>query len=480
MSRRRLPEARWDRTKIICTLGPSTDRPRVLERLIRAGMDVARINTAHGTLEEHRRRMRQVRALSHRLGEPVGILVDLPGPKFRLATLEGGTRVLVAGRRVNMSEAADANSIPLDTPGLLRQLHAGESLYLADGSVQLRVRAVSRGAARCEVVVGGLIRSGSGVNLPESTITTPLPTRADRVRIRLAVAQRAEWIGVSFVRSARDVARVRASLPRAGPRPLLMAKIERRQALAELEAIVGAADGVMVARGDLGVETDLAEVPLVQKRIIDCANRLDRPVVTATQMLESMVAHPRPTRAEVTDVANAVLDGTDAVMLSAETAIGKFPVEAAQILHRVLRATEAEYADQMNRQRLEQVRSGPAPDEAISLAACRLAADLRVQAMLLHVRNLAGVMQVARLRPIAPVIAMVETPRLAQQLAGVWGVVPLLVAAASTSAACAQQACRWLVQQRWADPGEPVLLLSSAAADATPDTLQVIRVGGPT
>jgi len=262
----------WQHTKVVCTLGPATDAPGVLEALIRDGMDLARINMSHGAREDHTRRIQSVREASRILGQPVGILVDLPGPKFRIGAIDGGARKLDECTRVYLAEEASGpDFLPIRHRALLDALRPGESVFLADGSIELRVTATAVGRVECKVLAGGTVRSGSGVNVPELDLPALVPTEYDRICLEFAASQAVEWIGVSFVQSADDLARVRAGLA-AAHQPLLMAKIEKRRALTALDAIVEAADGIMVARGDLGVETDLAQIPLVQKHIIAAAN----------------------------------------------------------------------------------------------------------------------------------------------------------------------------------------------------------------
>jgi len=464
----------WHRTKIVCTLGPATDSPGVLERLIGAGMDVARINASHGTHADHARRIQEVRRTARQRGQPVAVLIDLPGPKFRVGDLPGGARELKPGETVFLAANNEAPSVlPVRHRQLLRALHVGESVYLADGSIKLQITTRAADRVGCEVVIGGMVRSGSGINVPESKLAALVPTEADRRHIEFAQSVQAEWLGVSFVQCVDDLKRVRRLL-RDGSSPLLVAKIEKRQALADLDAIVAAADGVMVARGDLGVETDLAEIPLLQKRIIAAANTQGRPVITATQMLESMVAHEQPTRAEVTDIANAVLDGTDAVMLSGETAIGRFPVAAAEILQRVLTATETEFAARLGRERLLASELVSA-DDPLSVATCQLAARLHAKAIIVLDCNLATVRAICRFRPQAPVLVVSESARLCRQLAVVWGALPLLVPARATRRTRLALARRWLSEQRMAHPNDAVVTLSANTTDK-PETLQVIRL----
>jgi len=494
------------RTKIVCTLGPATDPPGVVERLIEYGMDVARVNMSHGEHADHARRIQRVRRASQALGQPVAVLVDLPGPKFRFGDLPDGFRELAEGAIVMLVEEGDAKEddhlLPVRNRELLQALRAGELVFLADGSIELRVTTAGEGAAgggsgssaksggvRCEVLIGGTVRSGSGINVPESALSVLIPTDDDRRHLAFAVLQEAEWVGVSFVQSAGDLARVRACLPSGpGAQPLLMAKIEKRRALTDLDAIVEASDGVMVARGDLGVETDLAEIPIVQKRIIAAANARGRPVVTATQMLESMVEHEHPTRAEVTDVANAVLDGTDAVMLSAETAIGRFPIAAVRILDRVLAATEKAHGQPGYGICGDRTHSSVAgtPDDALNFAACLLAARLGARAIIVPVRTMATAMAIARFRPQALLVMVADSARLYRSLALVRGVSPLFSAMSTISAApdegtvpqaCLAQAREWLLSQGLAQPHDQAVLVSASGESDKADTLRTVRLG---
>ena len=465
--------ARWQRTRIVCTLGPATDAPGVLEELVRNGMDVARVNMSHGTHADHRVRIERVRAVSRALSQPIAILADLPGPKFRLGDLAGGSRKLDDGAIVCLSaDASAAECLPIRHGALLQALRAGESVYLADGSVELRVESASADRVACKVTVGGTVRSGSGINVPESDLPGLVPTEDDRRHLAFAVSQGVDWIGVSFVQSAEDLVRVRTCLAPA-VRPLLMAKIEKRRALAALEEIVEASDGVMVARGDLGVETDIAEIPLAQKRIIAAANARARPVVTATQMLESMVEHEHPTRAEVTDVANAVLDGTDGVMLSAESAVGRHPAAAVNILRRVLAATEAESSTQIAEARLKAARE-VATDEAVAFSACQLARRLGATAIIAHVCSHEIPAAVARFRPIAPIVALTQSQALCSSLAMFWGVSPVGISAAHDEERRIERARDWLFELGLARAGDRAVVVS-ASADV-PDRADTLRV----
>lgn len=481
----------WQRTKIICTLGPATDPPGVIEQLIAYGMDTARINTSHDSHAEHARRIQQVRTAAQAVSQPVAILVDLPGPKFRLGDLPNNFFKLAEDSIITLTDkdsdlTVGNNFLLVQNRELLKSLRLGESVFLADGSIELCVINASKDSVRsdvtCKVLTGGIVRSGSGINIPELELSELVPTKEDRSHLKFALLQEAEWIAVSFVQSADDIVRIRACFDsKTGAAPLVMAKIERRLALADLDAVVEASDGVMVARGDLGVETDLAEIAIVQKRIITSAIKCGRPVVTATQMLDSMVEHEHPTRAEVTDVANAVLDGTDAVMLSNETAIGKFPVAAVRFLDRVLSATEKKYSKQMANEKiqLDMIGSLGKSEDALSIAVCLLASRLGARAIIIQAHSISTVLEIARFRPQSPLVVVTDSIRVFRGLALVRGVSPLLSNSSGEESglqACFVQAWDWLFSQGLASPGDQAVLVSSSNNTCKrADTLQIVR-----
>jgi pyruvate kinase len=465
------------RTKIVCTLGPSTDSIERLRELTRAGADVLRLNAAHGSPEEHRARIARVRRVGREAGRALAILLDLPGPKLRLGKLDAETMELARGGTIVLSSRSGVGVLPVRIPGFSRHVRAGEPIALADGGVRLRVERIEGERVRCRVEVGGTIRSGSGVNLPDSELAIRLPTREDLRWIEFGLREHVDWIGVSFVRSARDVETVRRRLGGAKDAPAVLAKIEKRSALDDLDAVIAAADGVMVARGDLGVETPLAEVPIVQKRVIAAAMRLGRPVVTATQMLESMVENPMPTRAEVGDVANAVLDGTDAVMLSAETAIGRHPCRAVEVLHAVTVATERQVPFGAMLDRWE-----PGSDRlesALSTEACRLAGELGARALLVPATSLGRVTALSRLRPEAPILAFTDSEALRRRLAIVWGVEPLALGLHASLESRLRLLRGWLEPRGLAGGGSAVLLSTSGLGPARLDTLRVVELAAP-
>ncbi|MBI3965928.1 MAG: pyruvate kinase, partial [Chloroflexi bacterium] len=339
--------SRWKRrTKIVCTLGPASSSPEVIERLIVAGMDVARLNFSHGTREQHRQTTQILRDVSQRLGVPIAILQDLPGPKIRLGPIEHGHVRLHDGDRFVLTThqvPGSATEVSVPLPNLPRDLVPGNIVLLDDGKIELEVTETTDAEVVTKVVVGGLLYAHKGLNVPKVTLDVPGLTDRDFQFLHFGAELGVDYVALSFVRTGADLQRAREVLHSVGSTAPLIAKIEKHEALNALEEVLAAADGLMVARGDLGLETPLEEVPLVQKRLIRACNHAGKPVITATQMLESMISNVRPTRAEVADAVNAILDGTDALMLSAETAIGEYPVEACRMLARVARSTEREF-----------------------------------------------------------------------------------------------------------------------------------------
>ncbi len=389
-------------------------------------MDVARLNFSHGRHASHAAAIAAVRAASERIGRPLAILQDLSGPKLRVGELPGGEVLLEPGATVVLStaEAPAPGHLPLPLPELPGAVSPGQRLLLSDGRLELRVLSATEQEIRCEVVVGGALGSHQGVNVPDTVLPIEAVTEKDLADLEFGIAHGVDWIAMSFVRRAEDLRPLRERLLAAGSRAGLMAKIEKHEAVDHLDEILTVADGVMVARGDLGIEVPLDEVPILQKQIIARCNESGRPVVTATQMLESMIGNPRPTRAEVSDVANAVLDGTDAVMLSGETASGKYPVEAVQVMAQVARQAEAAFDYHAYLRRAREVPCATITD-GIAEATVSLAEDLCAQAIITPTSSGATALMVARHRPAAPIIAVADQAETQRRLALVWGVSPV-------------------------------------------------------
>jgi len=392
-------------------------------------MDVARINFSHGTRSDHVRRIRAVRAAAQELGKPIAILQDLCGPRLRLGSFAEGRAVIEDGADFTLTTRpvrGDERIAQVQFGQLPRFLSRGERVFLADGARELRVTRVRGDEILCRVIKGGAILSHQGLNLPDTDLPIPAFTKKDREDLIFGINHKVDWVAMSFVASAADLRPARALLKRRGPHAMLVAKIEKRQAIYNLSEIVEASDGVMVARGDLGVEVALDRVPILQKRIIRMCNVAGRPVITATQMLESMLENPRPTRAEVSDIANAVLDGTDALMLSGETAVGRHPVAAARIMART--AARAESQIDFDAIRLKHAGAfAENPTEAIAEAACIIAHDLRARAIITSTSSGFTARMVSKHRPASPIIAVSSHLATCRQMCLMWGVTPVIV-----------------------------------------------------
>ncbi len=414
------------RTKIVCTIGPATAEEPMIERLVAAGMDVARVNCSHGTTEELEALVRAVRAVEKRLDRPLAILADLPGPKLRVARL-AQPRLVVSGDDLVLASAGAATGEDLELGFELdfaRVVRPGSPVMIDDGRVRLRVVEALGKRVRCRVETGGLIQSQKGVNLPGSYLPIPSITDRDRELIEHAVRWDVDYVALSFVRRAEDVEDLKRLVQAHGGRQRVIAKIEKLEAIEQLEAIVAVTDALMVARGDLGVEIGAAEVPMLQKRLIRLGREAGKTVITATQMLESMIDAPEPTRAEASDVANAILDGTSAVMLSGETAVGKYPVEAVDTMVRIAAAVEPEFAYRDTP--FEATRQGPRYiSDVVGHAACDMAEVIEAAAIIVPTVSGETAREVSRHRPHRPIVACTPSRDVQRQLMLDWAVVPL-------------------------------------------------------
>ncbi len=413
------------RTKIVCTIGPATAAEDVLRGLIVAGMNVARLNFSHGTHEEHGQVIARIRTLAAGLDVSIAILQDLAGPKVRIGTFATGSAVLAAGAPFTLTTrpvAGDAQQVSVSYARLPADVRPGDTLLLADGSIVLEVHATTPTDVRCRVVVGGTLSARKGVNVPSGLFGLPILSDKDLADLRFGVAQQVDYVGLSFVRTADDVRLAKRAL--ADARVPVIAKIETQAALQHFDDILDEADGIMIARGDLSIETPFARVPVVQKELIAKANRQAKPVITATQMLFSMVHAPRPTRAEVADVANAVLDGSDAVMLSDETTVGEYPLQAVEAMAAIALATEQAPAPP----RIAEDTAPSSQAEALALGACELAARLGTDVIGTLTDDGRTARLVAKYRPRQPILAATARPDTYRRLALVRGVTPLLVA----------------------------------------------------
>jgi pyruvate kinase len=468
------------RTKIVATLGPATDTPDRLEAILRAGVDMARINFSHGTAEEHIGRVARLRDAARKVGKIVGVLADLPGPKLRVRLPV--PRHLQADDTVTFAlseDRADPNDIILSEPEVLADIRTGQRLLLDDGRLQLEAISFTNGRLRARVLVGGLLQPNKGLNLPDTAVSLPAVTARDREALSVAARAGVDWVALSFVRSPEAAHDIRAACAEVGLDVPVLAKIERPEAVERATAIIAAFDAIMVARGDLGVEIPLERVPTVQKLLIAEARAARKPVVTATDMLDSMRENPRPTRAEASDVANAIFDGTDAVMLSGETAVGKYPVEAVAYMHRIALETESQL-----------VQSGftvgadvPQPinpiHDPITAGACELARQVGARALVTPTLSGRTARMAAEYRPAARVVAVAPSEAILRRLTLVWGITSVLMTPTNPgtdrlSAAVADACAAGAVQ-----PEEQVVVLAGHPIEGGPrfPTVRIVRVG---
>ncbi|HZQ16821.1 MAG TPA: pyruvate kinase [Gaiellaceae bacterium] len=413
------------RTKIVATIGPATSTAEALRELVEAGVDAVRLNLSHGTHDDHAERARLVRQVQTELAKPLALIADLQGPKLRIGDLPGPRLLLKDEEVLVVGEQHPVDSeLPVAPAVIGEVLRPGHDVLIDDGLVRLTVTAVDQGRATCRVVVGGEVRSHKGVNLPGVPIPIPSLTKKDLDDLQFALGLGVDFVALSFVRAAADVRDLQAIIRQHGSPARVIAKIEKAEAVAALEEILAEADAVMVARGDLGVEIGAATVPLLQKRIILRCLEVGKPVITATQMLESMIEHAEPTRAEASDVANAILDGTSAVMLSAETATGNYPIAAVQTMDRIARAVEPSMD---YRHEMPGPGEGPTVGRAMSNAACDLAEALGASAILVPTFTGRTASAVARLRPRRPIVGLSHHQTAVQQMALEWGITPVLM-----------------------------------------------------
>ena len=413
------------RTKIVCTLGPASESPEVIRAMIREGMDVARLNFSHGTWDWHERAAGLVREAAEGLGGEVAILQDLPGPKIRVGEIRGGWVELKAGQDYTLTAEpllGDGRAASIGYEGFAEGLKEGDRIFLADGVLELRVVGVEGRAVHCKVVVGGRLASRKGVNLPSKALRAPALTERDEEHLRFGLGLGVDMVALSFVRDPSDLRRAKRLIAEQGSEARVVAKIESQEALDNFDPILEEADGIMIARGDLGIEIPFERVPMIQKGLISKARRAGKPIITATQMLGSMAENPRPSRAEAADVANAILDGTDALMLSEETASGKYPIESVRTMAKIAGAVEESFpfhSDAPGGRGAE----GDVPT-AIASAACQLAAMLDAFAIVAPTETSYTARQVSRHRPKQPIIALSPNPSTVRALKLSWGVFP--------------------------------------------------------
>jgi len=458
------------RTRIVATIGPASREPAVLRQLLQAGVDVVRLNFSHGSHDDHRATYQAVREAAKEAGRPVAVLADLCGPKIRVGLFPGGPITLVEGGEVTVTTRQVPGTSELicsQYEALAGDVVTGDRILLDDGALELKVLAVAGTEIRARVVVGGVLKDKKGMNLPGVKVSAPALTEKDRTDAAFALSLGVDWIALSFVQKAADVHELRALIDAAGGRASIIAKIEKPEALADIDGIMHAADGIMVARGDLGVELPLQQVPLAQDQLISLAREHRKPVIVATQMLESMISAPRPTRAEVSDVAGAVRAGADAVMLSAETAAGRYPVQAVQTMDLVCRQREAW---EWKQGAFKAFAIADLPDgtcsieDAVAAATAQLSRDLLVRAIVVGPGQERAVAVMSALHPASPIIALATDPAASQRDALRWGVVPVTVAAGKGSD-LRLWASLVAAEYGLAGTGQRVLLVSGFSAD---------------
>jgi pyruvate kinase len=460
------------RTKIVCTLGPAVDSKSGVRRLIAAGMNVARVNCSYGDWETRSRWIRWVRELSREIA-PCGILIDLQGPKFRIGRIPEGVRTIAKGDEVILG--TDNADVLVPHRDLLRAMTAGDRLLLGDGNVSLRVQAVSAERVSAQVMTGGSIRSGQGIALSGRTVWTPSLTPKDVADVEEACRHSVDFIALSYVREPGDVRSLRGLVAERDSGCRICAKIETREALLNLEPIVDESDLVMVARGDLGLQLSAEEVPIAQKRIISVCNRAGVPVITATQMLESMVRSPLPTRAEVADIANAMLDGSDALMLSGETATGEYPCEAVRTMARVAVQAESIFGREAHRLKIREGRPGSGlPADAIARAAVDIAELTRASAIVITTTSGQTARFVCKYRPVTEVLCAAYSGRTASQLSVVWGAEAVALDLPKDTDASVEQATRGFVARKRLKCGDRIVVTAGVPAGVPGNTNLVL------
>ena len=459
------------RTKIVATLGPASSDKKILKKMVESGLNVVRLNMSHGTHDEHKARIELLREVEKETGKPIPILMDLCGPKIRIGKIPKEPLFLHRGDRIVLTTGKPVkNKITVNYPDLHREVRKGEAILLADGAFRLKVKEVRGEDIICEVLVGGPLTSHKGVNLPHSKLSVPALTEKDKEDVKFGIENGVDIIALSFVRKAEDVVELRELIRSLGKNIPIIAKIEKPEAVKNIDSILKVADGIMVARGDLGVELPIEKVPVIQKQLIRKANEAGKPVITATQMLKSMVDLPSPTRAEVTDIANAVLDGTDALMLSEETAVGKYPVRVIKTMAKVASETEKIYP-------YKRYIDMPAEtlQDSLAKSACNLSREVKVKAIVPFTRSGASALAVAKYRPPVPIYAVTHDIETCRMLNLVWGVEPFLTLLVQSTDRIIEESLKVAKEKKLAKKGDRIIVLAGAPA-GIPGTTNLLRV----
>ncbi|WP_134704679.1 pyruvate kinase [Ammoniphilus sp. YIM 78166] len=464
------------RTKIVCTIGPASEQPETLEKLIVAGMNVARLNFSHGSHEEHEVRIDRIREVAKKLGRNVAIMLDTKGPEIRTGVLRDGQITLKTGDSFTLTTEqieGTQEKVSVTYDQLPRDLYIGARVLVDDGLIELLVEEINGADVRCRVLDGGVLKNRKGVNLPKIAVNLPSITEKDISDINFGIRKKVDFIAASFVRKAADVLQIRQMLEEQGASIAIIAKIENEEGVLNADEILGVADGLMVARGDLGVEIPAEEVPLVQKKLISSCNLAGKPVITATQMLDSMQGNPRPTRAEASDVANAIFDGTDAIMLSGETAAGKYPVESVETMDRIARRAES---SSMYKERLHPPQSGKVTiTDAMGQAVSATAASLDAAAILTPTESGYTAHVVSKHRPACPIVAVTPHEHIVNRLSLVWGVVPIQFESADNTDEMMEQAIQSAIQAKIIKQGD-LIVITAGVPVREPGTTNMMKV----
>ena len=475
------------RTKIVCTIGPASRSAETLRELMLAGMDVARLNFSHGDQSYHGENIERIRAVANEVGKPIAILTDLQGPKLRVGEMEVEGLSLIAGQKVILTTrpvTGHGDMVPVQYTKLPQEVEPGDRILLDDGLLELKVISSGDTDITCEVITGGLLKSNKGMNLPRASHAIPAITEKDRRDLRFVLEKGVDWVALSFVRNSDEVRELKEMIQElsvARPVPVV-AKIEKPEAVDDIDGIIEASDAIMVARGDLAIETSPERVPVLQKMIIAKCNAVGKPVITATQMLDSMIRNPRPTRAEASDVANAILDGTDAIMLSGETAVGKYPVESVQTMVRIAQEAERGYQEGLASPPFSsppdkgEGRRGRVTSiaDAVSHASCGTAYDLDAAAIITPTISGYTARIISKYRPHCPIIAVTPSPEVQRQLMLYWGVHPLLSKRAESTDETIAGAVRAAQEQGLVGHGD-VVVVTAGAASSGPGTTDIMK-----
>ncbi len=465
------------RTKIVCTLGPASDKEEILRELVKSGLNVCRFNFSHGSHEEHKERMDLVKKIREELGQPVAILLDTKGPEIRTGNFEEPEVLLEEGQKftITMKDVVgDKEICTVSYKGLVNDVVPGDTILIDDGLVGLKVEKIDDDDIVCIVENSGIVKNHKGVNVPGVKINFPALTEKDIKDIEFGISQGIDYIAASFVRKASDVLAIREVLEDNNATHIqIISKIENQEGIDNIDSILQVSDGIMVARGDLGVEIPTPEIPIAQKMMIKKCNQLGKPVITATQMLDSMMRNPRPTRAEVTDVANAIYDGTDAIMLSGETAAGKYPVEAVKIMATIAKRTEEtlKYNELLKKRKIEDVTV----TNAISYATCTTSADLNAKAIISFTTSGHTARMVSKFRPQAPIIATTEDEGVMRRLALVWGVYPVKTSYVVSTDEVVANSIESAKEKKYLDNGD-LVVITAGVPNGISGTTNLIKV----